>query len=302
MLNQHYVYLLRLVAKAHPEHRQYKCSTFRVMDVAIAYDSSFCNHYGGAAKTESYIADVVAGASKYFEVDGLCTTLRLSHVEGYCNPATDIYRELLDNRNRTHDGVLDGFRHRWRINHPTVKRSAAHLFTTSDPNGVDEESRIQGLAYACALVQQDLCACTDYSYAMEWIYKGVAASEVFAHELAHNFGANEEYDDDGTNLAHTTGYIMNGMPRPGHESKGFSNTSIKEMDTVLGMLTYLGKDPCFVMNVRMMVGDPDFCDLLLVLAALLLLPAAVHWVDGLLFRAFFGGREEAQGNNGNTTS
>jgi hypothetical protein len=69
------------------------CSSLRVIEIAIAYDSSFCTKYEDASAAQSQVEAIVALASQQYEVPGLCTTLQISKIEGYCDPSTDVYRK-----------------------------------------------------------------------------------------------------------------------------------------------------------------------------------------------------------------
>jgi hypothetical protein len=71
------------------------CSSFKVIEVAIAYDSSLCSKFFGSSQdTAQAVVDVIAQASAFYEV--FCYKVRLVHLEGYCESSTDPYRQLLE--------------------------------------------------------------------------------------------------------------------------------------------------------------------------------------------------------------
>ena len=68
--------------------------SYRNIDVAIAFDFTFCNRFGGIGndygKAVHEVKRIVAWASiQYFQP--LCINLEISHIEGYCKRQTDRY-------------------------------------------------------------------------------------------------------------------------------------------------------------------------------------------------------------------
>jgi hypothetical protein len=133
---------------------QSTCSSLRVIEVAIAYDSSFCIQYGGASGAQSRVEAIVALASQRYEVPGLCTTLQISNIDGYCNPSTDIYMNIGGNAD-----PLDSFRNFWNANRTDRHRDTAHLFTGTDYSA-DRQIGVAYLPAVCML---------EYAYGINWI-------------------------------------------------------------------------------------------------------------------------------------
>jgi hypothetical protein len=130
------------------------CSSLRIIEVAIDYASSFCTQFGGASRAQSRVEAIVALASQRFEVPGLCTTLQISNIDGYCNPSTDIYMNIGGNAD-----PLDSFRNFWNANRTDRHRDTAHLFTGTDYSA-DRQIGVAYLPAVCML---------EYAYGINWI-------------------------------------------------------------------------------------------------------------------------------------
>merc|ERR1719232_2022137 len=70
------------------------CSDYRQIDVAIAFDSSFCSWMGGYEASSSRVQSIVALAATKFQQTGLCVTLRLSAIDGFCDYGSDEYKNM----------------------------------------------------------------------------------------------------------------------------------------------------------------------------------------------------------------
>jgi hypothetical protein len=193
---------------------QAACSSLQVIEIAIVYDSSFCARYGGSASAaQSRVEAIVALASQRYEVPGLCKTLQLSRVDGYCNPSTDAYRNVIDNEN-----LLNIFQAHWNANRQDRRRDTAHLFSGTDYSvgtGI-------GRAYVGAVCN------LESAYGINWMTFSMDLSQqanLFAHELGHNAGANHY-------LSSNTGHVMN--PSINNQRNGFSSASIASMNSYLG--------------------------------------------------------------------
>lgn len=68
------------------------CSSYDIIKVAIAYESRFCSKSGGSQGAYNAVVDVVAQASIKYEE--LCAKVQISHLEGYCDSATDPYYNM----------------------------------------------------------------------------------------------------------------------------------------------------------------------------------------------------------------
>ncbi|KAL3938791.1 MAG: hypothetical protein SGBAC_006377, partial [Bacillariaceae sp.] len=111
---------------------QQGCSSYKVVEVAIAYDSSFCSRVaGGSSDTaRSVVEETVARAALLFEE--ICIRVRLSYLEGCCDPSQDPYRKVtagtFNNACGSDQGALRAFRDMWEDSRTHVKRDTAHLF------------------------------------------------------------------------------------------------------------------------------------------------------------------------------
>jgi len=64
------------------------CSSYGydVIEIGIVTDSYLCSAKGGAANVESFVQSVIAGASQFYQVDGLCKKIEISTLDINCNP------------------------------------------------------------------------------------------------------------------------------------------------------------------------------------------------------------------------
>ena len=67
---------------------QSSCSSYRIVEVAVAVESSFCAAVG-ESNVEAKVASLMADVATDYEADGLCFSAVVSHLEVYCNSATD---------------------------------------------------------------------------------------------------------------------------------------------------------------------------------------------------------------------
>lgn len=72
------------------------CNTYREIDLAVAFDSTFCQELGGYSASITEIARIISGVSLIFQQKGICMKIYLSHVEGYCDDFADIYKTFLN--------------------------------------------------------------------------------------------------------------------------------------------------------------------------------------------------------------
>lgn len=116
------------------------CTTStRVIELAIAYDSTFCAKFSTASNpeeaTNNAIQTIINDVSMKYQQIGLCTKVQISHLEGYCIPSIDPYRELLlasgasiDANNPGACNALSKTANYWFNNREYVRRDAMHLF------------------------------------------------------------------------------------------------------------------------------------------------------------------------------
>ena len=196
------------------------CSSYSILELAIAYDSSFCSYYGGSMNAETAVMSIVAAVSRRFMQNPLCIKVRISHLEGYCDPTIDPYKEFIDlNRSGCgNTGLLHYVRDYWSINRNYVHRDAMHLFS-----GTGLECRSEGCVLGCAfrgmLCQNTAAFGVNYiTYTSSSTLQGVLVS----HELGHNSGATHEPQ---------LNYIM--YSRITTAPFGFSTGSLADINDVL---------------------------------------------------------------------
>jgi hypothetical protein len=212
----------KIAPQATKRNLQSGCSSLTSVDVAIVYDSTFCTRYGGQAGAQARIEAIVGMASSDYEVNGLCTTLQISYLEGWCNPATDIYLNVISNPN-----LLDIFRTHWIKDRQSTRRDVAHFFSGTDFS----TNKVIGQAYRNAVCNKSI------GYGINWMTFDSdlnLQSNLFAHELGHNAGA-PHYSSGNT------GHIMN--PSLGDGRNGFSSTTINNINGYLGSQTCLSNVP-----------------------------------------------------------
>jgi len=168
-------------------HLQSRCSMLRVIEVAIAYDSSFCSKMNGASNANAVIQQIVARVSTQYQND-FCGKVQISYIEGFCDPSTDPYAASvrLNQSGCGISGLLQFFSRFWSTNRGSVRRDAAHLFVGTRFECDNTGSCIIG----CATVRS-LCD-TRSSYGVNHITVHTdrqLQSELLAHELGHNCGA-----------------------------------------------------------------------------------------------------------------
>jgi len=125
-----------------------------------------------------------------YENQGVCTKIKISHMEGFCNSWSDPYRGAVDTNKVCVDDydILKAFKNFWNENRKEVRRDTAHLFYGRD---------LEGTTIGCAYVGT-LCK-NSYGYGVNQLtYSGDLnqRASVFAHELAHNIGL-EHVNEEG---------------------------------------------------------------------------------------------------------
>ena len=97
-----------------------KCSSYRQIDLAIAYDSSFCAEFNGSEEANAHVFKIISMVSSKYQQEGLCVKVKLSHLESFCSPDVDPYKPYVYSRqtgcgikNNKGIGVLGGLREIW---------------------------------------------------------------------------------------------------------------------------------------------------------------------------------------------
>ena len=191
------------------------CSSYKVVELAAAYESSFCKHYGGKDAANQRVQSIIAEVNDKYKMHA-CMKVKLSHLEGYCDSNSDPYKGFRLNRSGcTNDGgLLDDVEEYWNKNRNDVHRDAMHLFS-----GTHFDDGYSGCASTMSI-------CTNKAYGVSRIRRNESVNLqalLVAHELGHILGASH-YDNE-------KGFIMNSAI--GSDSKGFSDESINVMNYVM---------------------------------------------------------------------
>lgn len=162
---------------------QQVCTSYKVIEVAIVYESTFCSNVAGGSSSQarSIVEATVARSSLMYE--SICVRVKISHLEGFCDPTQDPYRDGVN----TGDvgcsggfGLLQFFGNYWNQNRGNIRRDSAHIFYgPSFGGGVIGCARLNSL-------------CDSGSYGanlMSFTNDIVFRSALFTHELGHNAGA-----------------------------------------------------------------------------------------------------------------
>ena len=197
------------------------CTSFHTIEVAIAYESRFCEFYGGEQAANQVVALTVAEASLKFERPGICTKLVVSHLEGYCDASRDPYRDIFQSgrsvcKQDDNNNIMKLFKEYWEDNRAQVQRDVAHLF-----HGYNHASGTVGCAYGSSLCDNL------WGYGVNEITYGGNRNptfwgSLFAHEMGHSAGALHECCD---------GYLMDTIMCA--DCHDFSPTSVSYMSQYL---------------------------------------------------------------------
>jgi len=162
---------------------QQGCSSYKVVEVAIAYDSSFCSQVarGSPDTARSVVEEAIARAALLYEE--ICIRVRLSHLEGYCSADQDPYRTAMATNDigcSNRRGALQVFQDIWQTSRSNINRDTAHLFY-----GTNFPSSAIGCASTPALCNSRSYGVNQMSVSSNPIIRG----NLFAHELGHNMGS-----------------------------------------------------------------------------------------------------------------
>lgn len=109
------------------------CSTFRVIELAVAYDSTFCADVGGTASlANAAVERIVSATSQIYQQTGLCLKVKITAIDGFCNPSVDPYAAIIP---FSVSGIATEFM-RFVTNDPvrsSIPRDAFHLFYGGKP-------------------------------------------------------------------------------------------------------------------------------------------------------------------------
>jgi hypothetical protein len=175
------------------EEEEGRCRDFRVVEVAVATESSFCEKVGGTFEdVESAVNSIMANVAATYEQDGLCFTVVMSHLESYCDSQLDPYRRGTRSGNSgcgSRPGLLGYFDRFWSLRRVFVRRDMAVLFTgtnleTCGPG--DNSCAVIGCANMATSCKGRLGA-----YGVNHVtftQNSIARKNLVAHEMGHVLG------------------------------------------------------------------------------------------------------------------
>lgn len=197
------------------------CDEYKVVELAVAYDSTFCDKLGGSGPATAEVMRIITGVSAKYQQAGLCTMVRLSHLEGYCNKCTDPYKELVDTGiSGCHgtSGGLQDFKVIWNNEKTDVSRTAAHLFTGKSLECDFEEGCTIGCSYTGTICRPRAYGVNHITFSRDKNLRII----LVAHELGHNLGSEHYYHE---------GFIMNTLVDVGN--LGFNFANIDRMNAIM---------------------------------------------------------------------
>lgn len=197
---------------------QTSCSQYKVIDLALAFESSYCSQHTDLDGATAEINNLVAIVSAKYQQAGLCTKVKISHLEGHCDPNNDPYKAAVDlNQSGCGGpGLLNEFRTYWVNNRSNVQRDSAHLISGTGLE-CDSSGCVIGCAYVGVLCNQAVGYGVNY---VTFTGNTNLQAVLLAHELGHNAAAN-----------HYNIYEHIMYPSVNPASLGFSATTINSFLT-----------------------------------------------------------------------
>lgn len=164
------------------------CVQYMILELAVAYDSSYCAHYGGNVDiVDNEIASLVAMVSTRYQQQELCVKVLISHLDGYCDPGEDPYKESVDAKasgckSDDGSGLLPFVQTFWNINRTYVHRDVVQFFSATP-------LECAGGQCVAGCAKLGTTCIKDDAYSVIWatFTENINfRSTVVAHELGHN--------------------------------------------------------------------------------------------------------------------
>jgi hypothetical protein len=186
-----------------------QCNSYATVDLAIAFESSFCKAFNGnqQSATRKVVQVIGLASRKFFQNSNLCMKLSITHIEANCNSNNDPYRRmrLNDSGCNGRPGLLDDVTNLWNAQRKSITRDAMHLFSGTGYRGGEI-----GCAWNKALCR-NAYGVNHVTFRNDLNLQAV----LFSHEFGHNLGAQH--------LGYPSGHIMNTPINSG--SNGFHANS-----------------------------------------------------------------------------
>jgi len=212
--------------RAKMEEDESFCVFRKVIQIALAYDSSFCEEAGGETEAWDEMFRIIGGVTQKYGQIGVCASFKVTWVEGFCKEARDPYRPMI-RRNKSGCngfGLLDEFQSMWQIRRLYVFRDTAHLFSGTGLECNPTNGCVVGCAYIASI-----CGSEGYGVSHATFSKNSNMRTVLvAHEIGHNYGANHNPSN--------TDFIM--YPSVNDAPLGFSAKSISSFKTNTYLCTH----------------------------------------------------------------
>lgn len=157
------------------------CLTFKVIEVAMAYDATLCQTFGyNKQQTDRHIQAIVGLASLFYEP--MCVKLKISHIDGYCDISRDPYYKMVRS-----EKILEEFTASWRSDKGSIQRGAAHLLTGSNfEKGVLGKSLQYSMCgYIFSLSQSEQLIYND-STELQCVYKDTLSNLLCVQRMMHS--------------------------------------------------------------------------------------------------------------------
>jgi len=125
------------------------CTDYDVMEVVIVVDSSLTSSVGGSSAAQTLVNQVIAETNKFYEVSGLCKTLKVAKTQIYTN--NDPIRDMLSSAPSCSGsgGLLADFRN-FVAGRSDLQAHATHLFYDGNA-GPGNFDKVIGCAYKSTL-------------------------------------------------------------------------------------------------------------------------------------------------------
>ena len=207
----------------------FSCTSYRIINLAVAYDSSFCIEYHGKDGANDRVQKIILAVSKRYEQPGLCMKVKISHLEANCIPEEDPYKPYvnLNKSGCSSYGLVHYVRDMWEAGKSGIIYDAMHLFI-----GTNLECEESGCIIGCAF-NNEICSKNRYGVDHITFSSSLNLQVVLvSHELAHICGA-YHYP--------RSGYIMH--QKIGNGTLGFSPTSISLMNNFIDAASCIEEYP-----------------------------------------------------------